>query len=127
MQLVPSNVRLLTPLCLELIVEILFSFVWLRMLLLTLVQVTDRTKMEPTELKQLVKKLLIIIGRVARLLEIKDFDPEDFSSTLSDGLDKQQLLGLMSSSLLASCPSRIPTCASLAQPLPPIPIYHVHK
>ena len=66
--------------------------------LLTFVQVTERTKMEPTELKQLVKKLLIIIGRVARLLEIKDFDPEDFSSTLSDGLDKQQLLGLMSSS-----------------------------
>ena len=66
---------------------------------LTLVQVTDRTKMEPTQLKQLVKKLLIIIGRVARLLEIKDFDPEDFSSTIiSDGLDKQQLLGLMSSS-----------------------------
>ena len=98
MQLVPSNVHLLTPLCLELIEEILFSFVWLCMPLLTLVQVTDRTKMEPTELKQLVKKLLIIIGRVARLLEIKDFDPEDFSSTLSDGLDKQQLLGLMSSS-----------------------------
>ena len=66
---------------------------------LTLVQVTDRTKVEPTQLKQLVKKLLIIIGRVARLLEIKDFDPEDFSSTIiSDGLDKQQLLGLMSSS-----------------------------
>ena len=81
-----------------LIVDILFSIVWLRMPLLTLAQVTDRTKMEPTQLKQLVKKLLIIIGRVARLLEIKDFDPEDFSSTISDGLDKQQLLGLMSSS-----------------------------
>jgi len=59
--------------------------------------VTDRTKDEPEQLKQLVKKLLIVIGRVARLLEIMDFDPEDFSSTISE-VDKQQLTGLMSSS-----------------------------
>ena len=35
-------------------------------------------------------------------LSSQDFDPEDFSSTLSeaseDGLDRQQLMGLMSSS-----------------------------
>ena len=34
-------------------------------------QIADRTRSVPEQLKHLVKKLLIIIGRVARLLEIK--------------------------------------------------------
>ena len=40
----------------------------------------------------------MIVGRLARLLEIIEFDPEDFSSTISDGLDKPQKMEFMSSS-----------------------------
>ena len=54
--------------------KFLFSLVYplssLSLLSLTLVQVKERTKNDPTQLEHLVKKLLIVINRMARLLEI---------------------------------------------------------
>jgi microtubule-associated serine/threonine kinase len=69
----------------------------------TLVEVTDRTslKMVPEQLKLLVRKLLVIISRVARLLEIMEFDPQEFSSTLNESTqdaDRGVVLNFMSSS-----------------------------
>lgn len=69
----------------------------------TLVEVTDRTslKMVPEQLKLLVRKLLVIISRVARLLEILEFDPLEFSSTLNESTqdaDRGVVLNFMSSS-----------------------------
>ncbi|CAI7999164.1 Microtubule-associated serine/threonine-protein kinase 1 [Geodia barretti] len=69
----------------------------------TLVEVTDRTssKMVPEQLKLLVRKLLVIIMRVARLLEIMEFDPQEFSSTLNESTqdaDRGVVLNFMSSS-----------------------------
>ena len=51
--------------------KFLFSLVYsLSLLYLTLLQVKERTKNDPTQLEHLVKKLLIVINRMARLLEI---------------------------------------------------------
>ena len=56
-----------------------------------------------------MRKLLIVVGRLARLLEIMEFDPEDFSSTISDGLDKPQKMEFMSSSHMPYILNRLST------------------
>lgn len=73
-----------------------------------LTEVKERTKSEPIQLQRLVKKLLIIVGRTARLLEIMDFNPDDFyNMSDDDGLDKSQLAGLMASSHMPYILSRL--------------------
>ncbi len=52
----------------------------------------------------------MIVGRIARLLEILDFDPEDFSNTITDSsLDKPTRLMFMSSSHMPYILNRLST------------------
>ncbi|XP_064387144.1 microtubule-associated serine/threonine-protein kinase 2-like isoform X2 [Halichondria panicea] len=77
---------------------------------LVLRDVKDRTGNRPECLEHLVRKLLIIVGRIARLLEIMQFDPEDFSSTIADSsLDKPTRLMFMSSSHMPYILNRLST------------------
>ena len=70
----------------------------------------QRTSSRPERLEHLVRKLLIIVGRIARLLEIMHFDPEDFSSTIADNsLDKPTKLMFMTSSHMPYILNRLST------------------
>jgi len=76
----------------------------------SLSQVKERTGSRPEILEHLVRKLLMIVNRVARLLEIMHFDPEDFSNTISDNsLDKPTKLMFMTSSHMPYILNRLST------------------